>query len=125
MNAAVAAGIKGLELLQKDHQLKRKLWDNAKYLKESLQHMGIKIETVFFPDKHGTIPIFSFAHEDAPTMKKIHNYLIKQGIYTQYTTYRGAGSEGVIRVVVTSSHKKVQIVRFTHTLKEALRSLSS
>ncbi len=125
MNAAVAAGLKGLELVQESHSLRKKLWDNARYLREGLLHMGIKNEVVFIPEIHGTIPIFSFAHRDASTMKTIHNFLIKQGIYTQYTSYKGAGSEGVLRVVVTSSHKKVEIVRFTHTLKEALRSLRS
>ena len=74
---------------------------------------------------HGCVPIFSFAHKDAATMRKIHSYLMKEGIYTQYTSYKGAGSEGVIRVVVTSAHKKVEIVRLTHTLKEAFRSIKS
>jgi hypothetical protein len=56
-------------------------------------------------------------------MIAIHNYLIEQGIYTQYTSYKGAGAEGVIRVVVSSAHKKVEIVRLTHTLKEAFRKV--
>ena len=123
MNAAVAAGMKGLELVQENQNLRKKLWTNARYLGDALEHMGIKSEPLFIPKMHGTIPIFSFAHRDAATMKAIHNYLLEQGIYTQYTTYKGAGSEGVIRVVVTSSHKKVEMVRFTHNLREAIRSL--
>lgn len=122
--AAVAAGIKGLELVQKSQTLRKKLWENARYLKDSLLHMGIKSEDVYIPDIHGTIPIFSFEHRDASTMKSIHNFLLKEGIYTQYTTYRGAGMEGLLRIVVTSSHKKVEMVRLTHTLKEAIRNLS-
>jgi 8-amino-7-oxononanoate synthase len=124
MNAAVAAGIKGLELVQENNMLRNKLWDIARYLREGLEHMGIPSEPLFIPEIHGTIPIFSFAHRDAATMKAIHNYLIDQGIYTQYTSYRGAGSEGVIRVVVSSAHKKVEIVRLTHTLKEAFRKIN-
>ncbi|MEA3462581.1 MAG: pyridoxal phosphate-dependent aminotransferase family protein [Bacteroidota bacterium] len=123
MNAAVAAGIKGLELVQENQNLRKKLWTNARYLGDALEHMGITSEPLFIPKMHGTIPIFSFAHKDAATMKAIHNYLLEQGIYTQYTTYKGAGSEGVIRVVVTSSHKKVEMVRFTHNLREAMRTL--
>lgn len=125
MNAAVAAGITGLDLVQKNSELRKKLWDIARYLREGLQHMGIPIEPLFIPEMHGSIPIFSFAHRDAATMIKIHDYLMKQGIYTQYTLYKGAGSEGVLRVVVTSSHKKVEIVRLTHTLREAFRKLKS
>ena len=124
MNAAVAAGIKGLELVQENQNLRKKLWDIARYMREGLQHMGIPIEPLFIPEMHGTIPIFSFAHKDAATMRAIHSYLIKQGIYTQYTSYRGAGSEGVIRVVVSSAHKKVEIVRLTHNLKEAFRRIN-
>jgi len=124
MNAAVAAGIKGLELVQENNKLRTGLWNIARYLRDSLQHMGIPVETLFIPEEHGTVPIFSFAHKDAATMKKIHSYMLKQGIYTQYTSYKGAGSEGVIRVVVSSAHKKVEIVRLTHTLREAIRSLS-
>jgi len=124
MNAAVAAGIKGLELVQENQNLRKKLWNIARYLRESLQHMGIPSEPLFIPEMHGTIPIFSFAHRDAATMRAIHSYLLKQGIFTQYTSYKGAGSEGVIRVVVSSAHKKVEIVRLTHTLKEAFRTLN-
>jgi len=123
MHAAVAAGIKGMELVQESHNLRKKLWDNAKYMRESLQHIGIRSETIYIPEIHGTVPIFSFSHRDASTMQLIHKYLMKQGIYTQYTSYKGAGSEGILRVVVTSSHKKVEIVRLTHTLREALHSL--
>jgi 7-keto-8-aminopelargonate synthetase-like enzyme len=123
MNAAVAAGIKGLELVRDNSTLRDRLWETALYLRESLVHMGIPVENLFIPVKHGTIPIFSFAHRDAASMKKIHSYLLKEGIYTQYTTYKGAGSEGVIRVVVSSEHKKVQIVRLTHALREAIRIL--
>jgi 7-keto-8-aminopelargonate synthetase-like enzyme len=124
MNAAVAAGIKGLELVQENNQLRNSLWTVARYLRDGLQHMGIPVEYLYIPEKHGTVPIFSFAHRDAASMRKIHNYLLKQGIYTQYTSYQGAGSEGVIRVVVSSAHKKMEIVRLTHTLREAIRTHS-
>ena len=123
MHAAVAAGIKGLELVQESRNLRKRLWDNARYMRESLQHIGIRNELLYIPEMHGTVPIFSFSHRDASTMQRIHNYLMKQGIYTQYTSYKGAGAEGILRVVVTSSHKKVEIVRLTHTLREVLHSL--
>lgn len=125
MNAAVAAGMKGLELVRENNSFRKNLWSIARYLRESLEHMGIPGEAHFIPEMHGCIPIFSFAHRDAKTMKAIHKYMMDQGIYTQYTSYRGAGSEGVLRVVVSSSHKKVEIVRLTHTLREAFRKVSS
>jgi 8-amino-7-oxononanoate synthase len=124
MNAAVAAGIKGVELVQESHGLRKKLWDNARYLKEGLAHIGIKNEAQFISEMHGTIPVVSFAYENAEKMGHIHKYLLEKGIYIQNTSYKGAGSEGVLRIVVTSSHKKAEIVRLTQTLKEAFRSLS-
>lgn len=123
MNAAVAAGIKGLALVRGNSKLRTGLWNMAQYLREGLQHMGIPVETLNVPAKHGTVPIFSFMHRDASSMIKMHDYLLEQGIYTQYTSYKGAGTEGVIRVVVSSAHKKVEIDRFTHTLREVLRKL--
>lgn len=125
MNAAVAAGIRGVELVQESHGLRKKLWDNALYLRDSLGHIGIVSEIVFIPKNHGTIPIAAFVHGDAKSMQAIHRYLMDKGIYIQYTSYKGAGSEGVLRIVVSSAHKKAEMVRLTHTLKEAFRSISS
>jgi 8-amino-7-oxononanoate synthase len=124
MNGAVAAGIKGMQLVQEHNYFRRKLWDNAVYLRESLDHLGITVEPLYIPKMHGIIPIFSFIYRDEATMKAIQRFLMERGIYIQYTTYRGAGSEGVLRIVVTSSHKKAEIVRLTQTLKEALKSFS-
>ena len=114
-----------MQLVQEHHDFRKKLWDNAVYLRESLQHMGITGEPVYIPKMHGIIPIFSFVYRDEATMKAIHRFLMDRGIYIQYTIYKGAGPEGVLRIVVTSSHKKAQIVRLTQTLKEALKTFSS
>lgn len=125
MHAAVAAGIKGVELVQENSLLRKKLWENARYLRESLEHMRISLEPAHVPDSHGAIPVCSFTYRDAASMKAIHKYLMKHGIYIQYTSYKGAGADGVLRIVVSSSHKKAEIVRLTHTLKDALSSLNS
>jgi 7-keto-8-aminopelargonate synthetase-like enzyme len=113
-----------MQLVQEHNYFRRKLWDNAVYLRESLDHLGITVEPLYIPKMHGIIPIFSFIYRDEATMKAIQRFLMERGIYIQYTTYRGAGSEGVLRIVVTSSHKKAEIVRLTQTLKEALKSFS-
>jgi 8-amino-7-oxononanoate synthase len=121
LNAAVAASIKGLQLVQDHPTLRKTLWTNARYLSEHLGHLGITSESRFIPEMHGTIPIASFSMGDANNMKLIQNYLMDQGIYIQYTDYKGAETEGVLRIVVSSSHKKVEIVKLTTALKEALR----
>jgi 7-keto-8-aminopelargonate synthetase-like enzyme len=125
MNAAVAAGIKGLELVQESHNLRKKLWDNALYLRDGLGHIGISSEAVFIPKVHGIIPITSIAYGDASIMKAIQRFLMGQGIFIQYTSYQGAGTEGVLRIVVSSSHKKAEMVRLTQAIKEALRAVNA
>jgi 7-keto-8-aminopelargonate synthetase-like enzyme len=125
MNAAVAAGIKGLELVQESHDLRKKLWENALYLRDGLGHIGVSSEAVFIPKVHGTVPIASFVYGDGTKMKAIQRFLMDRGIYIQYTSYKGAGSEGVLRIVVSSAHKKAEMVRLTQTMKEAFRSISA
>ena len=125
LNAAVAAGIAGLQLVQDNPSMRKKLWTNARYLSENLGQLGITSESKYIPEMHGTIPIASFSHGNAETMKSIHNYLMEQGIYIQHTDYKGAKPGGVLRIVVTSAHKKVEIVRLTSSLKEAFHRYGS
>jgi len=125
LNAAVAAAIKGLDLVQEHPSMRKKLWTNARFLIENLGQLGISSEMKFIPEMHGTIPIASFSNGDAKRMKSIHNYLMENGIYIQYTEYKGALPGGVLRIVVSSSHKKVEIVRLGSALKEAFKKFSS
>ncbi len=121
LNSAVAASIKGLELVQDHPGLRKKLWTNARYLAENLGLLGIPQESRYIPEMHGTIPIASFSNGDIQQMRAIHDYLLEQGIYIQLTDYHGAEPGGVLRIVVSSSHRKVEIVRLTTALKEAFR----
>jgi len=125
MNAAVAAAIKGLELVQENPSLRKKLWENAHYLIDNLGQLGITQDSKFIPEMHGTIPIATFSNGDAKSMKLIHNYLMEEGIYIQHTDYKGAEPGGTLRIVVSSSHKKVEIVRLTSALQEAFHLFSS
>lgn len=102
MNAAIAAGLKGLELVKKHPEMREKLRENARYLKKGMKSLGIKV------DQSG-IPIVSFVSGDAASMKKIHKALMDDGIYIQFAAYRGAGNDGVLRIVVFSTHTKKQI----------------
>lgn len=125
LNAAVAAAMKGLELVQDNPGMRKMLWTNARFLIENLGQLGITSEIKFIPEMHGTIPIASFASGDVKSMKLIHKHLMDKGIYIQYTDYKGASPGGVLRIVVTSSHKKVEIVRLASALKEAFRLFNS
>jgi 7-keto-8-aminopelargonate synthetase-like enzyme len=125
LNAAVAAGIRGLELVQENPNMRKRLWTNARYLSDNLGKLGIISESRFIPEMHGIIPIASFTIGGPKNMKLIHNYLMEEGIYIQYTDYKGADPAGVLRIVVSSSHKKVEMVRLTSALAEAFHLFNS
>ena len=125
VNAAVAASIRGIELLQENPALRKKLWENARYLRESLSHLGIKLEYPDIPSRHGCIPVASFMHGNARSMRAVQHFLMERGIFIQHTFYNGSGKEGLLRVVVSSSHEKAEIDLLRETLGEAMNHVSA
>lgn len=118
LNAAVASGIKSLEILSQNPELREQLWENARILKEGLSSLGIK-------NRKDEIPIVSFSLGNSQTMESIQASLLDDGIYIQYTHYKGAGSEGILRVVISSAHTKVEIDRLLVSLREAIENSNS
>jgi 8-amino-7-oxononanoate synthase len=118
LNAAVAAALKGIEILEEQPELRQKLWENAHYLKKGLSLLGISTD-------NNEIPVVSFSLGNEGLMKAIHESLLQEGIYIQHTHYRGSGSEGVLRMVVTSAHTKGEIDRLLESLREAIRNSNS
>lgn len=102
MHAAVAAGIKGMEILKHNPELREKLWENAHYLKKRLKSAEIDTED-------NCLPIATFTLGNLNTMQNIHRAMMKEGIYIQFAKYRGAEENGVLRIVVFSTHSKEQI----------------
>ncbi|MEA1876843.1 MAG: pyridoxal phosphate-dependent aminotransferase family protein [Bacteroidota bacterium] len=116
MHAAVAAGIKGLELVKNNPQMREKLWENARYLKEGLKAIGIETDD-------NSMPVVAFAPGNVETMTSIHKALMDEGIYIQFAKYRGSGDDGVLRIVVFSTHTKDQIDYLTNKLGALLIAL--
>ena len=109
MNASVAAGIKGFELVKNNPMMREKLWENASYLKEGLKAIGIDTDD-------NSRPIVAFAPGDVANMTSIHQALMDEGIFIQFVKYRGSGSDGVLRIVVFSTHTRDQIDYLCHKL---------
>jgi len=118
LNAAVAAALKGMEILEEHPELRQYLWENARYLKKGLSSLGISTD-------NNEIPVVSFSIGNESLMKAIHESLLLEGIYIQHTHYRGSGSEGILRMVVTSAHTKVEIDRLLVSLGMAIEHSSS
>ncbi len=112
MNAAVAAGIKGLEIVQ-NPEFRDHLRKNTKYLKQGLSSLGINTDD-------NDIPIVSFNMGNAAKMIAVHESLKKKGVFIQYTHYQGAGPNGVLRIVVSSEHTTNQINKLIISLRETI-----
>ena len=113
MGAAVAAGIKGLELVRSQPKLRKKLWENSRFLKEGLSSLGISVD-------QNDIPIVSFSQGKADKMQALQQNLMNKGIYIQHLHYQGSGPEGILRIVVSSEHSQEQITKLINTLRETL-----
>lgn len=113
VSAGVAAGIRGLELVRQNPVMREKLWANAHYLKAGIKSLGIDT------DKN-CLPIVSFTTGNAGEMQQMHTDLMSKGIYIQYAKYRGSGDAGVLRIVVFSTHTKLQIDYLIENLKVVL-----
>ncbi len=114
MPAAVAAAIKGLEIVSSHPELREHLWENARYLKAGFTALGI-------PSESNEIPVVSFNPGGPKVMERIHETLLHQGIYIQYTHYQGAEKDGMLRVVVTTGHTREQIDNLIAYLGNAIR----
>lgn len=110
VSAAVAAGLKGLELVTQNPQWRHNIRTNALRLKNGLRKLGIEVAENDFP-------VTSFKIGKAAQMQSIHAELMKRNIYIQYTKYIGAGPEGVLRTVVFSTHTSDQIDYLIDNLK--------
>jgi 7-keto-8-aminopelargonate synthetase-like enzyme len=109
-SAAAAASIAGMDILMKHPELRTRLLDNARRLKEGLRRIG-------FPVGDTPFPVAAWKLKSAEEMDRVHQGLMDRGICIQRTHYVGAGIEGVLRVVVFSTHTAEQIDRLLAELR--------
>ena len=117
MNAAIGAGLVGLELVKETPEMRLRLWENARLLKSGLTSLGIPVE-------NNHIPIVAFKLEGETQMSDLQQNLLKEEIFIQYAKYHGAGSKGVLRIVVFSTHTSHQIDRLIGSLKKYLPDIN-
>ena len=113
LSAAAAAAIKGIELVMLNSSMRKKLWKNAEYLKSRIKELGTSVDNNYFP-------IVTFSLDSVSKMEMVHAQLMKKGIYIQYAKYKGSGENGVLRIVVFSTHTKEHIDYLVDSLKEVL-----
>ena len=105
----MAASLRGLELVRKHPEWRKKLHENVRYLRKSLE--SIRLFT-----GQGILPIVAFRAGDSKEMMQVQRQILKEGIYIQYTRYRGSGKEGILRMVLFSTHSREQMDRLVEAL---------
>lgn len=104
-----AATLAGIERVAANPQWRNRLWANARRLREGIRGLGFEVESTH-------VPIAAFALGSAERMQQVHRELLERGIAIQYTHYSGAGADGVLRMVVFSTHTPEQIARLIEEL---------
>lgn len=109
LSAAMAASLRGLELVQKHPEWRTKLYENARYLRNAL-------ESIHIHTGKGILPIVAYRAGNAQEMLRVQQLVMREGIFIQYTRYRGSGKEGILRMVLFSTHSTAQIDRLIEAL---------
>jgi len=104
-----AATLAGIKLVKNNPQWRERLWANARLLKQGISGLGFEVED-------NDMPIAAFALGNSESMARIQRELLEGGIAIQHTRYPGVGDEGVLRMVVFSTHTKDQIQRLIDEL---------
>jgi len=105
-----AATLAGIELVAANPQWRQRLWDNARLLKQGIKSLGFKVED-------SDVPIAAFALGDSESMAHVQRELLERGIAIQHAHYPGVGDEGVLRIVVFSTHTSDQIQHLINELR--------
>ena len=110
---AAGASLKGLELVMNAPEMREKLWENAKVLKQGLRNLGFDVGS-------SIIPIAAWTLKDNKKMKIVYNKLLEKGFAIQLATYVGSEENSVLRIVVFSTHTSKQIDELLVELKNSL-----
>src|SRR5207302_7814228 len=95
-----AAGLKALELIRQGNELRRRLEENARFLRQALEKLGFKV-------RPGTHPIMPVMLGDAALAVQMADRLLDEGVYVIGFSYpvvpKGAGR---IRDQVSAAHTR-------------------
>lgn len=112
-SSAIAASFTGIRLLKSNPEMRRNLWENAQRFKSGLKEIG-------FENDGTVVPVYAFKAGSSSEMIEIRNELMKEGIIIQFINYIGSGDEGVLRIVVFSTHTSEQIDNLVYHLKKII-----
>ena len=100
-----AAGLKALELIRQGDELRRRLEENARFLRQSLEKLGFKV-------RPGTHPIMPVMLGDAALAARMADRLLEEGVYVIGFSYPVVPKgEARIRVQVSAAHTREQLTQ--------------
>jgi 7-keto-8-aminopelargonate synthetase-like enzyme len=100
LSAAAAAA--SLAYVADRPEIRRQLQATGEYLRARLRGIGLEV-------MDSPAPIVSFQCGDRAEMRSLQRRAFERGIYLHYSTYIGAGPEGVIRCAVFRDHSTQDI----------------
>jgi glycine C-acetyltransferase len=112
-----AAGLMALELIRQGDELRRRLAENARFLRESLEKLGFKV-------RPGTHPIMPVMLGDAALAVRMADRLLEEGVYVIGFSYPVVPKgEARIRVQVSAAHTREQLTRAVTAFEKVGREL--
>ena len=109
-----SAALQAVKILRRDKTLRRRLFQNAEYVKTGLRRAGLKI-----PDAPGPIVPLHFSNE--AEVAKLRRQLLAKKIYPPFIQYPGGPANGYFRFVISSEHTRAQLDDLLEVLAEPAR----
>jgi 8-amino-7-oxononanoate synthase len=107
---AMAASVKGLEIIAREPQRRERLRRNVVLAKAGLRKLG-------YETNDNPVPIVAWAMKTAEDMQRVQKELFDRGIAVALSKYVGAPAGGVLRASIFSEHTPEQIGRLLDELK--------
>jgi 8-amino-7-oxononanoate synthase len=107
---AMAASLKGLEIVRREPQRRERLRRNVARVKTGLKKLGYDMND-------NPVPIVTWTLKSPEAMKKVQKELFDRGIAVALLHYVGAPEGGVLRASIFSEHTTEQIDRLLAEMK--------
>ena len=112
-----AAGLKALELIRQGAELRTRVEENARFLRQSLEKLGFKVR----PGAHPIMPVML---GDAALAVRMADRLLEEGVYVVGFSYPVVPKgEARIRVQVSAAHTTEQLTRAVTAFEKVGREL--
>jgi 7-keto-8-aminopelargonate synthetase-like enzyme len=109
-----AASAKALEIVRTRPELRGKLAQNVRMVKDGLRRLGLAVDDT-------PVPIVPLCLGTAQNMRRIHEELAADGIMVPYMpAYSGLGPSGALRLAVFATHTPAMIAQLLDSLSRAL-----